>query len=67
MTAEIERRHHAETERQFTGNSICVIDDTVIYDGEAEALGLTPLTRWPPPRRAHATPEAEGEAVLKAP
>jgi len=40
-----------------------MIDDRVIYDGDAEALSVEPpLTRWPPPARAAAAPERVGVA-----
>lgn len=37
------------TERRFTDNGICIIDGEVIYDGEAEALGVEPWVFYPVP------------------
>jgi len=58
LATEVERRRHAA--RRFIGNGVAVIGKKVIWDGEAEALGVPPLRYWPPPpRRAMSGPKAK--------
>jgi len=58
LAAEVERRAYAE--QRFTSPGVAVIGKKVIYDGEAEAMGVPPLRYWPPPpRRATSGPKAK--------
>ena len=62
LAVEVERRAYAE--QRFTSPGVAMIGDEVIWDGEAEVLGVAPLKRWSDrPRRG--TPAWKAKAGPK--
>ena len=62
LRSEVERRAYAE--QRFTSPGVAMIGDEVIWDGEAEVLGVAPLKRWSDrPRRG--TPAWKAKAGPK--
>jgi hypothetical protein len=56
----------AELNRWDCPGIVC-IGDRVIWDGEAEYLGLEPLTHWPPRAASEVEPGPKGKGRASGP